>query len=162
MLYGGSLSDYLLFDPTHAQTECAPGSIVIRFADHPWGPWSPPVPHLVPGSPSRLGDLYGPGGVLYSADCRDATTANCARPDSLRSTKNLTPSCIAGLILWDSGRLYGPNIIEPYIAKNANDGLDLIWNVSTWNPYSVLLMKTSIDPAGGSGTAGETADAAVR
>jgi hypothetical protein len=120
------------------------------------------VPHLLPGSPSKVGDLYGPGGVLYSADCRDATTATCVRPDSLRSTKNLTPSCLAGLILWDSGRLYGPNIIEPYIAKNANDGLDLIWNVSTWNPYSVLLMKTSITAPPGSETASEPADAAVR
>lgn len=146
MLYGGSLSDYLLLDPKQAEYTCAPGAIMIRFADHPWGPWSPPRPHLTPGNPSKLCGLYGPGGILYHSKCQDAPSAACARPDALLSTNNLLPSCVAGLILWDNGRLYGASIIDSYTAPNADHGLDVLWNVSTWNPYSVVLMKTTIGP----------------
>jgi hypothetical protein len=144
MLYGGGLSDELLFDPAHAQYAPAPGAIMIRFADHPWGPWSRPVPHFLPGSPSKLRDPSGPGGILYNADCHDAVSAKCARADALRSSNNVIPSCLAGLILWDRGRLYGASIIDAYIAPNKAQGLDVLWNVSTWNPYSVVLMKTAI------------------
>ncbi|MFI5307170.1 MAG: hypothetical protein ACHQ53_07460, partial [Polyangiales bacterium] len=45
MLYGGGLSDLLVLDPAGSRYAPAPGAIMIRFADHPWGPWSPPEPH---------------------------------------------------------------------------------------------------------------------
>ena len=145
MLYGGSLSDYLLLDPQRAVYKPAPGAIMIRFADDPWGPWSPPEPHLLPGSPKKTGDPYGPGGFLYSADCKNTATAQCAGPDALISKhNNFLPECVAGLILWDAGRLYGASIIDPYMTPNAGGGIDMVWNVSTWNPYAVVLMKTSI------------------
>jgi hypothetical protein len=145
MLYGGSLSDYLLTDPAGSQYAPAPGAIMVRFADHPWGPWSPPVAHLSPGDPNKRGDPYGPGGFLYNAGCQSFGAAMCAGPDSLRSANNdVLPSCLAGLILWDAGRLYGASIIDSYTTANDSGGLDILWNVSTWNPYAVVLMKTTI------------------
>lgn len=44
------------------------------------------------------------------------------------------------------GRLYSPNVIEEWTEdKTAEAGApaaDLYWNVSTWNPYQVVLVKT--------------------
>lgn len=42
----------------------------------------------------------------------------------------------------DAGILYGSNIIDPYTERNPHGGLDVFWLVSTWNPYTVLLMKS--------------------
>ncbi len=152
MLYGGGLSDYLLLDPASAQYKAAPGAIMLRFADDPWGPFSPPQPLLAPGDPTRKGAPYGPGGFLYNAACTDTPGARCSVPDARISKHNdVVPSCLAGLILWDAGRLYGASIIDPYTAPNWDGGLDVIWNVSTWNPYSVVLMKTSFAPGAPAG-----------
>jgi hypothetical protein len=52
-----------------------------------------------------------------------------------------------------SGHLYGANIIEQWTedvsAKLTNlrtgqRAAELYWNVSTWNPYSVVLVKTQL------------------
>ncbi|MFI5307794.1 MAG: hypothetical protein ACHQ53_10600, partial [Polyangiales bacterium] len=147
MLYGGGLSDLLVLDPAGSRYAPAPGAIMIRFADHPWGPWSPPEPHLSPGSPTHVGDAYGPGGFLYNASCMDTSDAVCAHADATISRyNNKTPSCVAGLILWDAGQLYGANIIDAYSGPNTDGGFDLIWNASTWNPYAVVMLKTSLRP----------------
>lgn len=47
------------------------------------------------------------------------------------------------------GRLYGVNIIEPWTtplqsAEGEVTGVELYWNVSTWNPYQVVLVKTEL------------------
>ena len=43
------------------------------------------------------------------------------------------------------GFLYSANIIEQWI-KPVGDGVDIIWNASTWDPYRVILLRTRIDP----------------
>jgi hypothetical protein len=43
------------------------------------------------------------------------------------------------------GFFYGPNIIESWV-KPTGDGVDVIWNVSTWDPYRVILLRTRINP----------------
>jgi hypothetical protein len=42
--------------------------------------------------------------------------------------------------------LYGAAIIEPWTQALPGDdpGAEMYWNVSTWNPYQVLLMKTQL------------------
>jgi hypothetical protein len=50
------------------------------------------------------------------------------------------------------GRLYAPNIIEEWTEDVSDDATrargertaDLYWNVSTWNPYQVVLVKTRL------------------
>ncbi len=157
MLYGGDLADYLILDPAAARSARAPGAIMMRFADYPWGPWSAPVPHLVPGSASVPGDLYGPGGFLYSPDCKDASDQQCAATDSNRPLASVVPGC--PFAVTDPGRLYAPNIIDSYTQPNAEGGLDLIWNVSTWNPYAVQLMRTRVLPPPAPQPQDELADA---
>jgi hypothetical protein len=52
-----------------------------------------------------------------------------------------------------AGHLYGANIIEEWTddvsasvsgLKSGQNAVELYWNVSTWNPYSVVLVKTQL------------------
>lgn len=147
MLYGGDLADYLLQDPANARPGPAPGAVRMRFADHPWGPWSAAEPHLLPGSPSVVGDPYGPGGVLFHTLCRDQGEARCAPTDPTRPPDVFFPGCPSVGATFDNGRFYAPNIIDAYTRPDGAGGVDIFWNVSTWNPYSVVLVKTNIKAA---------------
>ena len=44
------------------------------------------------------------------------------------------------------GRLHGSNVIDAYTEPDGKGGVDLYWNVSTWNPYGVLLVRTNLRP----------------
>jgi hypothetical protein len=145
MLYGGDITDLLMVDAPASRTARAPGAIAIRFAEHPWGPWSAPVPHYAPGVPSDPRSLYAPGGLLYHPDCIDGTRARCARSDPWRPPDSAT-ACLISTQALDPGRLYGVNIIDNYTTPNAQGGLDFVWNVSLWNPYAVALMRTRVLP----------------
>ncbi|HKU45029.1 MAG TPA: DUF2961 domain-containing protein [Polyangiales bacterium] len=144
MMYGGDLADYLMLNPLASRSTWQPGAVYVRFADHPWGPFSPPIPHLSPGSPQRPNDGNGPGGFLFHPNCRDTSELRCARSDLHRPPDSAVDCQIQ---VPDPGRLYQPNIIDNYTQPNADGGLDIIWNVSTWNPYGVQLVKTSVYPA---------------
>jgi hypothetical protein len=146
MLYGGDLADYLLADPAHARP-APPGAIRIRFAEHPWGPWSAPEPLLLPGDPLVAGDPYGPGGVLFHAACQDRPPLLCARSDPSRPTDAFFPGCPELGRTFDAGRFYAPNVIDAYTRPDGTGGVDVFWNVSTWNPYSVVFVRTTLRPA---------------
>jgi hypothetical protein len=123
------------------------GAIQIRFADRPWGPWTTPTPHLAPGSPSVVGDLFGPGGELYHFQCVDQGEAACADSDPLRPIDVvLNPTCTPPPVEIDVGFLYAPNVIDAYTRPDGAGGVDVYWNVSVWNPYAVLLVRTNIRP----------------
>ena len=82
----------------------------------------------------------------------------CALPISL----DVTADCIEGSAALavqtaasgDSvGRLYGVSVIEEWTQDVTGEVADLAegqraaelyWNVSTWNPYQVILMKTQL------------------
>lgn len=107
------------------------GAIRMRSAQHPWGPWSAPVDVLVGGDPRRLPPehQYAPGGVLRhpactASDCETHTRSNEVSPD-------------------EYGFLYGVNIIEQW-TRAVDGGAELFWNLSTWDPYRVVLVRTRI------------------
>jgi hypothetical protein len=90
MIYGGDLADYLLADPANARPGPDPGAVRIRFAEHPWGPWTPPQTLAAPGDPLVAGDPYGPGGFLFHAACQDAPLplrADRSQPPDRRSSR---------------------------------------------------------------------------
>ena len=147
MLYGGNIGDYLLLDPAHARPGEGPGSVRIRFADHPWGPWSPAQPHLLEGSPGEAGTPLGPGGVLFSPLCVDQPGAPCAPSDPIRPIDAYLPGCFPFGKTFDQGFFYGANVIDAYTAPDGAGGMDVYWNVSTWNPYGVLFLKTNLRPS---------------
>jgi hypothetical protein len=143
MLYAGDVPDVMLVDAAGAQATRGP--LRVRYADYPWGPFSPAQTYLSPGSPDKPGDPYGPGGYLFHYACRDQPGSACTRSDPVRPLDALVPGCPTPAIQLDVGRLYGVNIIDAYTRANGT-GLDISWNVSTWNPYAVLLMRSHLEP----------------
>jgi hypothetical protein len=109
------------------------GAIRMRTADDPWGPWTPPQDILVAGDPAKSPPelQYGPGGVLRHPDCKDPTCAEST------DWEGVDPR--------EYGFLYGVNIIEQW-TRPAGEGVDIIWNASTWDPYRVFLARTRINP----------------
>jgi len=143
MLYGGGGSAI-----SGGSGEDPNGPIFERFADHPWGPWSPPVAHLDPGSPTVVGDPFGPGGYIFHPDCQDQAPAVCTPSDPTRPLDYFVPDCQSVGALLDTGILYAPNIIDAYTRSDGTGGLDVFWNVSVWNPYLVALLRTNVKPSG--------------
>jgi hypothetical protein len=142
MFYGGGISKFPLPQwfpecgvlQVFARTDCTAvgignGAIRMRTADHPWGPWTPPVDLIVGGDADArpLEGEYAPGGVLHHPEC---TAPSCQAP---------SPHMQKG----DYGWLYGANIIEEWTTQ-AGDGVELIWIASTWDPYRVILLRTHI------------------
>ena len=109
------------------------GSLYIRFAEHPWGPWTAPQQLIAAGNSdprAKPEAQYAPGGLLAHNNCR---TQNCAHYDPVYK---VDPSN-------NNGVLYAPSIIDPWTTTNEGS-TDLYWFLSTWNPYQVVLMKTSL------------------
>jgi hypothetical protein len=137
MLYGGDLPASvltLLLGPNSGLAVRDPdGAIHARFASQPWGPWSAPVQILKAGNPAASppvpGTQYASGGILYHPGC----TTNCAPREPSLGTS-------------EYGRLYAANIIDSWTMSRTGGAADVYWNVSTWNPYEVVLMKTRLSP----------------
>lgn len=138
MLYGGDVNAGLadLFSGGQgAQVQRDPeGAIHVRWtlADDPWGPWSKPQQLFKAGNPNTTppvaGTQYAPGGILHHPGCVGATCAPYEAP--------LGPS--------DFGFLYAPNIVEQW-TEDRGTYVELFWNVSTWDPYQIVLMKSRIN-----------------
>ncbi len=108
------------------------GGISVRFADHPWGPWSAPQ-NLFPKDLGEHWLQYSLDGARRNPDCTDP--AHCVRHESS-----------AGELV-RYGFFYGANIIDEWTVDQSVPGqpaVDLFWNVSTFDPYQVLLMRTRL------------------
>jgi hypothetical protein len=141
MLYGGDMEPTLQDAGAGGQGSLVvrnpQGAIHVRFAAKPWGPWSAPQAILNAGDPNTsppvAGTQYAPGGVLHHGGCTPAS------------------SCIPGEPFWDlafgrnePGFLYGANLI-PEWTEDRGSYVEIYWNVSTWSPYQVVLMRSRIN-----------------
>ena len=131
LAYGGDL-DPLLFDLFNPGAVRTPdGAVQVRFADNPWGPWSPAEPLLRAGDPldpNAAGSQYASGGILFHPGCAGD---DCVPSDQLQRGFGL-------------GRLYATNIVDCFTEDRKHGNVDLYFNVSTWNPYQVVLMKARL------------------
>jgi hypothetical protein len=134
-IYGGSVVDYSDPNDIAGETQPVRGAFYARFARNPWGPWTDfqvVMPEEVVAEDMACGKRAPVG-----------CTANPADPP-------VRPACIS-IFDQDSGAaLYGANIIDSFTrAVPAEDtsgpAADVYWNLSTWNPYSVVLVKTHIE-----------------
>lgn len=138
MFYGGdapSFSDYTVARGDAKAVRRDPlGRMFVRFAEHPWGPWTAPRTLIAAGDrnlDAPATGLYAPGGILAHNNCR---ATDCAHYDAaylLDSAGN------------NNGVLYGANIIDVWTTQRQAQA-DLFWFLSTWNPYQVVLMKTTL------------------
>jgi len=143
MFYGGGISmvpraipgmDQCGIAQVFVRTECdsldlGNGALRMRTADDPWGPWTPPQDLIAAGDPESdmPGDQYGPGGVLYHSKCQGD---DCQKPSAQMPQD-------------DYGWFYGANIIEEWTTPT-DDGVEVYWLASTWDPYRVIMLKTGI------------------
>lgn len=121
----------LFTGPECKLVEIGNGAIRMRSADHPWGPWTLSQDLIEAGDLAVPEGQYGPGGMLYHPKC---SGPDCA-PHSTRPE----------LVDVEYGWFYAANIIEQWI-RPAGNGVDIIWNASTWDPYRVILLRTHIEP----------------
>jgi hypothetical protein len=141
MFYGGDFPPFVLsvfVGPSFGRVKRDPqGAVHARFATDPWGPWTAPVPVLEAGDPAvnppLLGSEYALGGILHHPGC---VAVGC------------TPTSPApGYLLTPEGFLYAPNVVDPWTeARGDGTEADVYWNVSTWNPYETVLLKTRLRP----------------
>jgi Domain of unknown function (DUF4185) len=95
------------------------GGVVARAAEVPWGPWSTPA-------------------VLFNADL-DAGSCHFIRgPDDCGPPAD--PNSPAGN---GPGGIYAPYIVQPYTRGGAQT-TTVYYVMSTWNPYQVSLMRTTL------------------
>lgn len=103
--------------------------INFRTSDKPWGPWS---------EPNVLFEPIEDSGYCYFMH------------DSLHNCPNISPNPYTDVqgdaphdsVAW--GGEYGP-YQYPLFAKSLNPGETTIYfNMSTWNPYTVVLMKSTL------------------
>jgi hypothetical protein len=132
MFYGGDLTELplsVMQGPESDAVQHDPeGAIHVRFADQPWGPWTAPEQLLAASTrDGKVASLpSAPSGIVHRTDCKGVCPPN-------------EPYYPAD----ERGFLYAPNIIQEWTSPR-DRGVDIYWNVSTWDPYQVVLLKTRI------------------
>lgn len=110
------------------------GRMWLRFAKHPWGPWTAPRPLMAAGDrelDAAPVEQYAPGGILAHNNCNQA---DCALYNPIYYLD------VGGN---NNGVLYGPSIVDAWTTEQQSSST-VYWLVSTWNPYQVVLMKTTM------------------
>jgi hypothetical protein len=144
MFYGGSVTTLpspplpdcgvlqLFANVECKKVELGNGGIRMRTSDNPWGPWSVPQDVIAGGDPDVPGSgQFGIGGMLNHPAC---DTEGCA-PHTQTAYYHEN----------EYGFFYSANIIVPW-TTTTGDGVDILWNASTWDPYRVVLLRTRIEP----------------
>jgi hypothetical protein len=105
--------------------------VVARVARAPWGPWSEPTAIL--GAEDHL-------------DCHLVMV-----PDGCGARRDYWPDWHRKTGKFLAGGLYAPYVLNRYTTAagggGAPRGSTIYWVVSTWNPYAVVLMRTTLESA---------------
>jgi hypothetical protein len=134
MIYSGSVVDFNDPDNTGGQSQPVRGAMYARLAPDPWGPWTDATPVLTEEQ------------VAQDMVCGQRAPAGCLPPPD----PPIRPLCIEAVDPRGGGALYGANIIDSLTRRvRAETGrgpaADVFWNLSTWHPYSVVLVRTHIE-----------------
>jgi hypothetical protein len=139
------------------------------------GDWSSPTPVLTRqlGAPYLACGKDGPDAFPGCARDRESNRSFRLISELAAKSSDAKFGEIVGSCLWGEGaravqetfsgdpigRLYAPNILDEWTqdvtAVAGERSAEIYWNVSTWNPYQVVLVKTRLTSAG----AGERAAA---
>ncbi|MEM7427896.1 MAG: DUF4185 domain-containing protein [Pseudomonadota bacterium] len=118
--------------------------IFLRTAPHPWGPWSKPA---MIWKAAKNGAYKCPG-IMYGnwANGPQCPASDPYRPD-LKPNEGLNNCPLpTDMLNQDLGVEYGVNILDHFTRPGKNIGeATIYWNLSTWNPYRVVLMKTHLN-----------------
>lgn len=114
--------------------------IVGRVAEKPWGPWSEPATIFDPGADGGFGQF------IHGCQCKERG-AVCGPMLDL-----VSPAVVNIKKFRDNpnanGAVYAPYVIPRY-TKGERRTVTIYYLMSTWNPYQVVLMKTTLWRPGG-------------
>jgi hypothetical protein len=156
MLYGGDDTDGSSRPTPRAHEEPTHGAIHLRWAEHPWGAATRDAAR---GAWSDAFPLFSPGDAPELFACSEkGVPAGCAEGDPVRPidffrARMTGADCRAGIHSLDRGILYSANVIDELTravpaSRQGGRAAELVWNVSVWNPYAVVLLKSRIELAG--------------
>ena len=107
-----------------------PARVLLRIADHPWGPWSPPVTVFDPVNNNAYGNfMHG-----VSGSCFDGTGIPL---DSLQDYRVDPVPTMCGIV-------YAPSFIKRYTKALGHGRFQIYFDMSTWVPYAVHLMTATV------------------
>jgi len=133
IVYNQALGKYILTYNCHLEQN-APAGILLRVADKPYGPWSDPITVL------HWTDPYGK--YMHQVACLDMPEFPCVAADDGLSVPYWE---------YEWGGVYGPYMIPQWFQADEQAGLyEIVYTLSTHNPYQVQLMKTVLGGPGAS------------
>jgi hypothetical protein len=133
VIYPPGLGVWLMTFDGGRGTKQGTEGVYFAYAAEPWGPWS--TPQLV-FNKNRDG---GNGVFIYDAKHNRGPAGPVINPSQNNPTNT-------------DGAVYGPYLLERF-ARVTNSTLYLYYTMSTWNPYTVVKMRSAfeivptIDPA---------------
>lgn len=118
--------------------------IFLRYATEPWGSWSPPIPIFNACDNGGFG-VAGIGGYIHYA---------VGHGDNVCNIAGANPSGSAGPMIGQEqagghdpetsvGATFAPLMIERF-SRSDDDRLSIYYTMSTWNPYTVVKMRTDL------------------
>lgn len=117
--------------------------VFLRSAASPWGPWSDPIPIFNACDNGGFGTA-GKGGYIHYVHAKGGVVCNLAL---------VSPSGPGGPTIAEEkgqhdpettvGATFAPLMIERFMSVN-NDLLSVYYTMSTWNPYTVVEMRTDL------------------
>lgn len=106
-----------------------PQYVLVRAARHPEGPWSAPV--TIMSAEDGYRDFIYSGGDDVQLDEEHLVDPVFA-PDGT----------IMSFVSRQKGDVYGPYLIPQWFSEPAPGEYEIVYTISSWNPYQVHLMKT--------------------
>jgi hypothetical protein len=141
--YEEKLKLWLLTYDADGSSPPATRGVFLRSAASPWGPWSDPIPIYNACDNGGFG-VAGKGGFIHYARSKGGVVCNLAA---------VSPSGPGGPTIAEElgqhdpettvGATFAPLMIERFLSVN-NDVLSVYYTMSTWNPYTVVEMRTDL------------------
>lgn len=103
-----------------------PRGIMLRWARQPWGPWSEGIVIFNPWRDGGYGQFMRAAMPVFGGGPWGPVIGSRDDPRQI----------------W--GGEYGPYLIERF-TRVANDRMTIYYVMSTWNPYTVVLMRSQLD-----------------
>jgi hypothetical protein len=125
VVYSKDLGLWLMTFNGGKHTSDAATGLYFTYATKPWGPWQ--SPQLIYNDCANQG--YGHYIHYAGGYCNESATGPAGPTDA------------GGNPLGSNGEGFGPYMIEPFMTV-ANGTLTIYFTMSTWNPYTVLKMRS--------------------
>jgi hypothetical protein len=125
-----------------------PEGIYFSYASEPWGPWSTPQQIYNPCEAAIYEQGFG-NFIRYTAasannPCSAVTSGTGPQGPIIGAGPDpfVTGNVSGGSVTSRRGAVYAPFQIERFASVGDDGVLSIYFNMSTWNPYTVVLMES--------------------